>query len=130
MGHNQTGSKIRAPVSERPYRLRYASELAAGSEPRHQRGVDHVRHALAADRLDGEVDVLEPELVGRHQLQREALGRQLLQSELAGLVAVAARAFHRNELHRELLEREVRERGELALRHDDAALALERLDPK
>ena len=104
-------------------------DLAAHAHiPRHQRGVDHVRHALAADRLDREVDVLQPEAVRRHQLQREALRGELLQRQLAGLVAVAARALHGDELHRELLQREVREFAHLALHHDGAGLALERLD--
>src|SRR5258706_5582140 len=103
-------------------------QIPVESRPRHQRGVDHVRHALAADRADGEVDVLEPELVSGDELEREALRRQLLQGKLAGLVAVSARALHGDELHGELLEREVRERRELALRDDYAGLALERLD--
>src|SRR5262249_29450557 len=96
--------------------------------PRHQRGVDHVRHALAADRLDRLVDLVEAEAVRRHQLQREALRRKLRQSELAGLVAVAAGALHGDELHGELLQWEVRKFAELTLRDDHAGLALERLD--
>src|SRR5262245_62695689 len=90
--------------------------------------MDHVGHALAADRADREIDVLEAEAVRGHELEREALGGELRERKLAGLVAVAARALHGDELDRELLQREVRERRQLALRHDDAALALERLD--
>src|SRR5262249_53261718 len=84
-----------------------AVRIRPALHPRHQRGVDHIRHAFAADRLDGEIDVLESELVGGYQLKREALGGQLLQRELTRLEAVAARAVHGNELYRELLEREV-----------------------
>src|SRR4029079_8779564 len=58
------------------------------SEPRHQRRVDHVGHAarLVADRLDGEIHVLQRKAVGRDLLQREALGGDLLERQLAGLV--------------------------------------------
>src|SRR6185312_3430853 len=37
-------------------------------QPRHQRGVDYVRHAFAADRLDRLVDIVQSEPVRRHQL--------------------------------------------------------------
>src|SRR5436190_14271522 len=98
------------------------------SLPWHQRSVDHVRHAFVADRADREVDVLQAEFVRGDQLQRESLRRDLLECQLAGLVAVAAGALHGDKLHREFLQREVRELAEFALRHDDAGLALERLD--
>src|SRR5215470_12134778 len=100
---------------------------AASLLPGHQRRVDHILHTLAADRADGEVHVLEPEPVGRHQLERKALRSELRQRQLAGLVAVAARALDGDELHGDLLEREVREFLQLALHHDGAGLALERL---
>src|ERR1044071_1478 len=102
----------------------------AALQPRHQRSVDHVRHAFAADRLDCLVDLVQAEAMRCHELQRKALRGKLLQRELAGAVAVAARALHGDELHGELLQREVRELAKLALRHDDAGLALERLDAK
>jgi hypothetical protein len=54
--------------------------------------VADVRHALAADRADGEVDVLQAEAVRGDLLQREALRGELLQRELARLVAVSAGA--------------------------------------
>lgn len=38
-----------------------------------QRSMDHVRHALIAYRLDGEVDVLQSEAVGGDLLQRKVL---------------------------------------------------------
>src|SRR5262249_28450796 len=85
-------------------------------------------YALAADRADGEVDILEAEFVGGDLLQREALGGDLRQRQLACLVAVAAGAVHGDELDRELLQRKIREFRQLALHHDGAALALERLD--
>src|ERR1700693_3114501 len=85
-------------------RLR-GNERENGSQPRHQRSVDHVRYAIAADRSDGEVDIVEPEAVGGDELERKALRRQLRQSKLASLVAVAARAFHGDEFHREFLQR-------------------------
>src|SRR5665213_779356 len=59
------------------------------SFPRHQRGVDHVRHALAADRLDRLVHLVQPKPVRRHQFQRKALRGQLLQRQFASPVAVA-----------------------------------------
>src|SRR4029077_479239 len=36
--------------------------------PRHQRSVDHIRHAFVADGADREVDVLQAEFVSRDQL--------------------------------------------------------------
>src|SRR5580704_6308613 len=42
------------------------------SQPRHEGGVDHIRHALPAHRFDGAVDVIEAEAVGGDQLQRKA----------------------------------------------------------
>src|SRR5262245_59372262 len=59
---------------------------AAVSHPRHQRGMDHVRHALATDRLDRKVDVVEPEAMGRDLLQRKAVRGELFERKLAGLV--------------------------------------------
>src|ERR1700751_4302923 len=91
---------------------------AAALLPRHQRGVDHVLHAFAADRADREVDVLEAEAVRRHELERETFRSELRQRELARPVAVAARALHGDELHGEFFQREVGKLLELALRHD------------
>src|SRR3954451_7370904 len=86
-----------------------AGERGFGSlEPGHERGVDDARHALIADRPDGEVDIAEGELMGRHQLEREAFRGELLEGELAGPVAVAAGAVHGDEFDRELADREVR----------------------
>src|SRR3954447_3693845 len=79
------------------------------SLPWHERSVDHVLHAFVADRADREVDILEPEFVGRHQLERKAVRRELRQRELACPVAVAARALDGDEFHRHLLEREIGE---------------------
>src|SRR5216117_624394 len=95
--------------------------------PGHERGVDHVRHALAADRADGEVHVLQPEAVGGDFLQRKTLRGELSEGELAGLVAVAARALDGDEFHRDPFEREVRELLHLALHHDRPAFALQGL---
>src|SRR5262249_37198740 len=79
------------------------------ARPRQERSVDHVGDALAAHRLDGEIHVFEPESVGRDLLQREALRGKLREGELARLEAVAARALDGDELHRDLLEREIGE---------------------
>src|SRR6185436_17965439 len=92
------------------------------SLPRHQRGVDYIRHALVADRADGEIDVVQSELVRRDQLERETLRRDLLECQFARLVAVAARALHGDELHREFFEGEVRELAQFSLRDYDAGL--------
>src|SRR5262249_2666172 len=85
-GSSAAFSAISGPI---PAGSPVAMAMTAGPdiplEPGHQRGVDHIRHALAADRADGEVDVLEPELVRGDQLQREPLRRQLLERQLAGL---------------------------------------------
>src|ERR1700733_451431 len=43
------------------------------SLPRHQRGVNDIRQAVAADRSDGEVDVVEPEPVRGDEFERKAL---------------------------------------------------------
>src|SRR5438552_11640103 len=95
--------------------------------PGHERGVDHVGHALAAYRADGEVDFLQSKLVGGDLLQRKALRRELREGELAGLVAVAAGALDGDEFHRDPLEREVRELLHLALDHYRPAFALQGL---
>src|SRR5207249_2694649 len=68
-----------------------AIQSVLASLPGHERRVDHVLYALAADRSDREVHVLEPEPVRRHQLQRKPLRGKLRERKLAGLVAVAAR---------------------------------------
>src|SRR6201982_3670148 len=78
------------------------SDLLPGNERR----VDHIGHALAAHRPDGEIHVLAPEFVGRDLLEREALRGKLRERELARLEAVAARALDCDELHRDLFERE------------------------
>src|SRR6516162_924607 len=90
--------------------------------------MDHVGDALATDRADGEVDLVEPEAVGRDQFEREALGGKLRQGKLAGLVAMTARAFHGDEFHRELFQREIRKLSHLALSDDHPSFAFERLD--
>src|SRR5882762_11948180 len=84
--------------SSRLARLAMTNEPSI-SLPRHQRSVDHVLHAFVADRADGEVDILEPELVGGHQLERKAVRGELCERELACPVAVAARALDGDELH-------------------------------
>src|SRR6516162_11423203 len=105
------------------------SECARGPLlPRHEGGVDHVGHALAAHGPDGEIHVLEPKFVGRDLLQREALRGELRERKLARLEAVAARALDGDELHRDLFEREIGELLHFTLNHDGAALALERFD--
>ena len=48
---------------------------------------------LPPTELDREVDVLQAEAVRGHLLERKALRRELRQRQLAGLVAVAARAL-------------------------------------
>src|SRR3954452_21924858 len=60
-------------------------------EPGHERGMDHIRHPLSADGSNREIDVLQGETMGGDELERKALRRELLESELARLVAVAAR---------------------------------------
>src|SRR5215216_928750 len=92
--------------------------------------MNHVGHALPADRLDGEVDVLQCESMRRDLLERKALRRELRQRQLARPVAVAARALEGDELHRDSLQRKVRELLELTLHYHRAAFALERFDPE
>src|SRR5258706_8053488 len=110
--------------TDRRTKPRSSGSWARASNPGHQRGVDHVWDALAADRLDREVDVLQGEAVGRDPLERESLRGELLQRQLARLVAVAARALERHELHRDAADGEVGEFGELALHHHRRPLAL------
>src|SRR6266849_3108380 len=96
--------------------------------PRHQRRVNHILDALAADRANSEVHILQAEFVGRHQLQRKTFGGELRQGKLARLEAVAACALDGDELHRHPADRKVREIRHFALNHDGPGLALERLD--
>ena len=90
--------------------------------------MDHIGYAVAAHRLDGEVHVLEPESVRCDLLEWEAPRRKLLQCELACFVAVTARTFKCDELHRHAANGKAGELGHLALHDHGAALALERID--
>src|SRR5258706_11343196 len=98
--------------------------------PRHQGCVNHVLDALATDRANGEVHVLQAELVGRDQLQWESFGGELLKGKLACLEAVAARGLDGDELDGHPADRKVREIGHFARNHDRSSFALERLDAK
>src|SRR5688572_5973695 len=119
---------IRWPVRSAPF-FRRKPRRTKKSLPGVDRDVDHVRLALAADRLQRPVDLLETEGVGDCLLQREAVRGELLQRELARLVGVAARALHRRVFLGHAVDREVREVGHLiALDDKDARLALERGD--
>src|SRR5436305_221291 len=100
------------------------------SQPRHQRGMDHVLHAFAADRLDRQIDILQSKPVSRHKLQRKPLGGKLRERKLAGFEAVPTRGVHGDEFHRELLEWEIRKLRHLSLHHNRTALAFERLNAK
>src|SRR5262245_15704493 len=110
-----------------PLYIGCATRMREGiSLPWHEGCMDHVRHALATHRLDGEIHVFEPEPMRRDLLQRKPLGGKLLECKLAGLEAVAARAFDGDELHRDLFQRKVRELLHFSLDHDRPAFALER----
>src|SRR3954469_7603945 len=110
--------------------LRYLIEprSAIVLQPGHQRRMDHIRHAVPADRLDREIDVLEREAVRGDLLEREALRRELRQRQLARLVAVPACALDGDRLGGDALEREAWEFLKLALDDHGAGLALHRLD--
>src|SRR5689334_9105506 len=97
-------------------------------QPGHERGVDDVGHALAADGADREIHVLQSEAVGRDSLQREALRGDLRERELARLPAVAARALDGDRLGGDLADGEVGKLRELPLHDHRAGLAPERLD--
>src|SRR5262245_16821796 len=118
-------SSMRGPAS---ISLTWSAAARAFSLPGHERGVDHVRNTLAADRPDGKVHIFEAEPVGRDFLQREALRGKLRQRELARLEAVPARALDGDELHGDFFQREIGELLHLALDHDGSTLALERFD--
>src|SRR6516165_6208156 len=90
------------------------------SLPRHERGVDHVGHALPTDRLDREIDVLEPELVRGHLLQGKAVRCELRERKLTGAIAVTAGALDGDEFHRDLADREGGKFRHLALDHHGA----------
>src|SRR5688572_24426093 len=77
--------------------------------PRHYRYVDRPLRSLAAYRLDGVVDVLQAEAVGRHQLEREALRTEVVEGELHRAVRMAARALQRHPLASQTADRKVRE---------------------
>src|SRR5688572_28780910 len=102
--------------------------LLSGLHPRHQRGVDDIRQPLPAQRLDRQIRILQPEAMGGDLFQRKALGRDLLQRQLAGPEAVAAGALDGNRFDRQLLKRKIRELLELALYHNQAGLALQRIE--
>src|SRR5436190_4360744 len=92
--------------------------------------MNHIRHAFAADRADGEVNIAQTKTMSGHFLQREALRRELCESQFAGSKAVPARALDGDEFHGDLADREIGELRHLALDYHRAALALERFDSK
>ena len=85
--------------------------------------MDDVGNTLAADGLDGEVDIFQAERVGRYLLKRKALRCELFERQFARLVAVAARALDRNELHGHFADGEIRELRHFALNDDRTELA-------
>src|SRR5712691_10852172 len=94
--------------------------------PWHERRVDDARHALAADRPDGQVHIFESKPVRRELLQRKAPRCELLQSKLACLEAVPARAFDGDGFRSDPADREIRKFRHLSLDHHRPAPALER----
>src|SRR5262245_50184128 len=104
------------------------SQFLSFSLPWQQRRMDHIRHALPADRFDGERSILQAEAVGGDLFEREPAGGDLLERQFAGTIAVAERALDGDCFHGELLQWEVRELLHLALDQQRAGLALERLD--
>src|SRR5262245_36241143 len=89
--------------------LGFFAMAAAASLPRHQRCVDHVGHALAADRFDGEVDILQAEAMRGDEIKWKAPRRELCERKLARFVTVPACALHRDILDRHFAERKIRE---------------------
>src|SRR5262249_35642489 len=98
------------------------------SFPRHEGCVDHVCHALPADRADGEVYVLQPKSVGRYQLKRKTFRSELFERELTGPEAVTARTLDGDILHRDAAYRKICKRTHLSLDNDRTRLALKRFD--
>src|SRR5258705_9258414 len=90
--------------------------------------VDGVLAGLAADRAHGQVDVAQTVGVAGQPLEREATRGELGEGELAGAIAVSAGAAKGDGLLGEFFDREVGERGQLALDQECAGTALERVN--
>src|SRR5689334_23822931 len=100
-GRAASFTEIKAPRNCSRRKLEMHLPSLPKSQPWHQRSVDHIGHALAADRADREINFVEAEAMGGDEFERKALGGKLGQRELAGFIAVTARALHGDEFHRE-----------------------------
>ena len=67
--------------------------------------MDHVGHAFATNRANGEVHVLQAEGVGRDPFQRETRRRKLRERKLARLVDVSASALDGDEIDSDFIQR-------------------------
>src|SRR5207237_2888005 len=76
--------------------------------PRKKRGVDHVRHAMATDRLDRQIYILQSEPVRRDLFQRKPFGCNLLECELARFETVPPSALHGNSFNGDFTDWEIR----------------------
>src|SRR5437667_4546131 len=102
---------------------------AMPSPPREYRHVDRSRRALSADGLDRVVHLRQPERVRHHQLEREAMRRELVQGELDGAVRMATRALERDAFAGQPPDRKIGKLLVALALHDHRARAsLQRLD--
>src|SRR5438105_14832029 len=120
-------STARSFVSTEPFawpransRLRHRPTLC-GPLPGQDGDVDGAGQAATAGTLDGQIDALQTEVVGRQQFQRILARGDALDRQLDRCVAVAPRSFDGDVLAGQRLDWKVGDRAANAL-HDDPTL--------
>src|SRR5467141_4982126 len=82
-----------------------STAFMSGSFPGENRDVDGPRRPLPANGPDGVVHLRQSERMRHHQLEREAVQRQLMQGELHRPMGMAARALQRHAFPRQSPDR-------------------------
>ena len=90
--------------------------------------MDYIGNAVAADRLDCKINVLQAEGMGCHTFQREAFRGDLFECEFAGFETVASCALDGDKFHGDLANREIRKLRHFALDDDGSCFTLESVD--
>src|ERR1700674_3325461 len=82
-----------------------STAFTSGSFPGENRDVDGPRCPQPANGLDGVVHLRQSERMRHHQLEREAVRRQLMQGELDRPMGMATRALQRHAFPRQSPDR-------------------------
>src|SRR5262245_48087399 len=95
--------------------------------PRHQRRMNHIRNAMAANGADREIHIFQSKCVRGDLLERNTLGSKLLERKFAGLVTVAACALDGDEFYCDFADWKVWELRHFTLDDDGPPLAFKRI---